>query len=87
MALTGREIQKLRTQCNKLEDGPDYRVDDYVTNLLNTALDFQMNSATVGSAMSYYEENRGHRTHKKLQEILDGFPDTQKGNLRLANFL
>lgn len=87
MALTGREIQKLRTQCNRLEDGPDYRIDDYVKNLLNTVLDFQMQSEIVNAAMSYYEERHGYRTHKKLKEVLNGFPNTQKGNLRLANFI
>lgn len=82
-----REIQKLRTQCNKLEDGPDYRINDYVTNLLNTVLDFQMNVGTVSSAMEYYEDNHGYRTHKKLSEIIDDFPNTKNGNLKLANSL
>ncbi len=87
MALNGREIQKLRTQCNKLDDGPDYRVNDYVPNLLNTVLDFQMNSDVVNSAINYYEYTHGFRTHKKLKEILARFPNTKNGNLRLANFL
>lgn len=87
MALTGREIQKLRTKCNMLKDGPDYRVDDYVSNLLNTVLDFQMNSDVVNSAINYYEDNHGFRIHKKLKDILADFPNTKKGNLALANFL
>jgi len=87
MALTKREINKLRTQCNKLEDGPDYRINDYVTNLLNTVLDFQMNVATVHSSIKYYEDNHGYRTHKKLSELIDGFPNTENGNLKLANSL
>ena len=80
MALTAREIQKLRTQCNKLKDGPDYRIDDYVSNLLNTVLDFQMNVETVNLAMNYYEENLGYRTHEKLKEVLDSFRNTKRGN-------
>jgi dGTP triphosphohydrolase len=87
VALTKREIQKLRTQCNKLDDGPDYRINDYVTNLLNTVLDFKMNVGTVSSAMDHYEENHGYRTHKKLKEIIEEFPNTKRGNLRLANSL
>ncbi len=87
MALTNREIQKLRTKCNKLKDGPDYRINDYVKNLLNTALDFQMLVSTVTSAMDYYEENHGYRTHKKLKEFVAEFPNTKKGNLQLANSL
>ena len=85
MALTKREIQKLRTQSNKLEDGPDYRINDYVSNLMNTVLDFQMKVGPVESAVKYYEENHGYRTHKKLKAFIDLFPNTKKGNLELAN--
>ena len=85
MALTKREIQKLRTQCNKLEDGPDYRINDYVSNLMNTVLDFQMKVGPVESAVEYYEENHGYRTHKKLKAFIDSFPNTKNGNLELAN--
>ena len=87
MALTKREVQKLRTECNKLEDGTDYRVNDYVTNLLNTVLDFQMKVRPLSTAMEYYEENHGYRTHKKLKSFIETFPNTKKGNLRLANAL
>ncbi|MGD9732332.1 MAG: hypothetical protein AB7U45_09120 [Desulfamplus sp.] len=87
MALTEREIQKLRTQCNKLPDGPDYRVDDYVSNLMNSVLDFQMNTDVVNSAINYYEDKHGCRTHKKLKSILANFPNTKQGNFKLANFL
>jgi hypothetical protein len=85
MALTKREIQKLRTQCNKLEDGPDYRINDYVSNLMNTVLDFQMKVGPVESAVEYYEKNHGYRTHKKLKTFIDLFPNTKKGNLELSN--
>jgi len=85
MALTKREIQKLRTQCNKLEDGLDYRINDYVSNLMNTVLDFQMKVGPVESAVEYYEENHGYRTHKKLKAFIDSFPNTKNGNLELAN--
>lgn len=87
MPLSGREIQRLRTKCNKLKDGPDYRINDYITNLLNTALDFRIDVKTVCSAINYYEENHGYRTHKKLKEILADFPNTKKGNTSLANYL
>ncbi|WDP85318.1 MAG: hypothetical protein HUN05_09375 [Desulfobacter sp.] len=87
MEFTGRELQKLRTRCNKLADGPDYRVDDYVLNLLITVLDFQMNSDVVDAAIHYFEDNHGFKTHKKMKQILSGFSNTKKGNLALANFL
>ncbi len=85
MTLSKREIQKLRTQCNKLEDGPDYRIDDYVSNLMNTVLDFQMKVGPIESAVEYYEEHHGYRTHKKLKTFVDSFPNTKTGNLKLAN--
>ncbi|MDX9812435.1 MAG: hypothetical protein RBU28_08600 [Bacteroidales bacterium] len=85
MALTKREVQKLLNQCNKLDDGPDYRINDYVSNLMNTVLDFQMKDGPIGSAMEYYEKNHGYRTHKKLKTFIDSFPETKKGNLQLAN--
>jgi len=87
MALTQTELKKLRTQCDKLEDGPDYRTDDYVTNLLNTVLDFQMHVGPVASAMNHYEHTHGYRTHKKLKSLVDSFKNTKKGNLALANSL
>jgi hypothetical protein len=87
MALSKREIQKLKTQCNKLKDGPDYRVNDYVTNLLNTALDFQMKVQTVHSSISHYENNHGYRSHKKLKELVEFHPNTKSGNLSLSQSL
>jgi len=85
MALTKREIQNLRTQCNKLADGPDYRIHDYVTNMMNTVLDFQMKVGPLSSAMKHYEQNHGYKTHKKLKAFVETFPKTKNGNSKLAN--
>ncbi|MCK4819176.1 hypothetical protein KA005_25615, partial [bacterium] len=68
-------------------DGPDYRIHDYVTNLLNTVLDFQSHPDTISAAIEHYEDQHGYRTHKKLQEIIDRFPNTKRGNLQLAHSL
>ena len=87
MALTKRELCKLRKQCDKLKDGPDYRVNDYVTNLLLTVLDFRMRVETLADAMDHYKNYHGYRTHKKLKTYLGTFPSTKKGNKRLANSL
>ena len=88
MALTKGEFRKLRKQCDKLPDGPDYRGNDYVTNLLLTALDFRMRTdTTLSEAMEYYRNNHGFRTHKELRSYLDAFPNTTTGNMRLANSL
>ena len=81
MALTKKEFRKLK-------DGPDYRVDDYVTNLLLTALDFRMRVDTaLPAALEHYRNNHGYRTHKKLKSYMDKFPNTKRGNLKLANSL
>lgn len=87
MALNKREIQKLRNSCNKLHDGPDYCVHDYVTNLFNTALDFQMKVDTMHSAINHYEAYHGYRSHKKLKELVESHPNSKKGNLSLARSL
>ena len=87
MALTEGELRKLRKQCDKLPDGPDYRGNDYVTNLFLTVLDFHMRVETVEKALKYFRKNHGFRTHKKLKAYLNEFPNTKRGNLRLANSL
>jgi hypothetical protein len=37
MALTSNKLTQLRKACDQLDDGPDYRCEDYVDNLLNSA--------------------------------------------------
>jgi len=87
MALTKGEFRKLRKQCDKLPDGPDYRGNNYVTNLLLTALDFHKRVETVDKALEYFRDNHRFRTHKGLKAHLRAFPDTKEGNLELANSL
>lgn len=87
MALTKGELRKLRKRCDKLPDGPDYRANDYVTNLFLTALDFHMRVETVEKALEYFRENHGFRTHKRLKTYLRAFPNTKEDNLELANSL
>ena len=87
MALTKGEFRKLRKQCDKLSDGPDYRENDYVINLFLTVLDFQMRVETVEKALKYFRKTHGYRSHEKLRSHLDAFSDTRRGNLRLAKSL
>ena len=69
--------------------GEEYRQDDYVANLFITVLDFQMKVEAVDSAMDFYKENRRGEvhTHEGLDEIISSYPNTKKGNIKLANYL
>lgn len=87
MALTSVELCRLREACDNLEDGPNYRCKDYVTNMLNTALDFQMHSTVVSSSIEYFSLAHGAKTHRKLKSVIEGFPNTKRGNKKLANHL
>jgi hypothetical protein len=87
MTLSPEELRHLRRACDKLDDGPNYRCKDYIPNLLNTVLDFQMKSKAVGAAMDYFEETHGARTHRRLKTLLSTYPNTERGNRNLAKFL
>ena len=88
MSLSQEELKKLHTECLKLPEGKNYRTDDYIINLFVTVLDFQMNTDVVDAALSFYRENRRSQlpTHETLAEIISGYPDTKKGNTKLANY-
>ena len=87
MTLTEREGEKLARECRKLPLGPDYRVNDYVKNLLNTVLDFQMDTKVVSASMHHFETNHTVRSHRKLQALVDEFADTKGGNMKLAQHM
>ena len=89
MSLTERELGRLSVECRKLPEGNDYRVDDYITNLFITVLDFRMRAEAVDSALAFYRETRSRElsTHKELADIMGRFPATKSGNLELANYL
>lgn len=89
MSLTEEELRKLSAECRKLPEGIDPRVDDYITNLFLTVLDFRMRVELVDSAIAFYKENRRSElsTHQVLAEIISWYPNTKKGNTKLANYL
>lgn len=87
MSLTPNELSLLTAECRKLPVGRDYRVHDYVTNVLNTVLDFQMESQVVGASMRYFDENHSIKSHRKLSATVAGYPNTKSGNLKLAQCL
>ena len=82
-----KEYNALFQACLQLESAPDYRMDNYALNIINTVLDFQSRVETVNCAMSYYKCCRNYQSHKKLRAIVDSFPNTKQGNVRLASHL
>ena len=89
MSLKEEELRKLRTECGKLPQGKNHRVSDYIINVFDTVLDFQMKAEVVDSSIGFYEENRWRelRTHKALAKLISSYPNTKKGNLKLAKYL
>lgn len=78
------EYKKLYLSCEQLYDGPDYRMSNYALNLINTAIDFQMNVVAVNKAMEYYSENIGFSSHRGLKKEVQRFLNTEKGNKSLS---
>ena len=81
------EYKHLFKECRHLDDGPDYRENNYALNMINTALDFMMPVKAVNAAMKYYKNNIGYKSHRKLKELVDSHPNTEKGNKALASCL
>ena len=81
------EYKRLFQACRRLDDGPDYRMENYALNVTNTAIDFMARVETVNAAMQYYVDNVGYKSHRKLKELVDSYPNTKKGNMDLASRL
>lgn len=86
MALSAEEYALLRRRCDSLEDGPDYRCHDYIENLINTVIDFQMQSPAVQRATNHFNKHK-ITTHDQLKALIDKFPNNKEGNQQLAREL
>ena len=66
-----------------------YLEEDFVMNLFETVLDFQMPTKAVVTALKRYRENRWDeiRTMDDLDEVLARFSDDQEGNTAAAQYL
>jgi hypothetical protein len=83
--ISAKELQLLRKACNNLEDGPDYRVNDYVENLMLTVLDFQMDAATVlTKSLAHFRVRYGFKRVHNLKALMVTYPNTRDGNIALA---
>ena len=63
-----------------------YIEEDYVMNLLETVLDYMLQTKVVVKALEYFKRNRWDeiRNLDDLEGVLDGFPNDQAGNTALA---
>lgn len=64
---------------------------DYATDVLQTVLDFHMQSNVVENALNYFrdavQQQQGLHSHQQLQAALASFPDTREGNNAASQFL
>jgi hypothetical protein len=85
--LDSAEFREILRRCAELAPArDDYRINDYVTNLLLTVLDFQLKTEIVKKAHDFYHKHRRLevRTHEQLQRLLSQYPDDKDGNTALA---
>ena len=85
--MNNSEYAALYGACQELKDGPDYRMDNYALNLINTVLDFQLPVKAVNAAMQFYKKNIVYSSHRGLKSVVDDFPNTNRGNKRLSSCL
>jgi hypothetical protein len=66
-----------------------YIEEDFIMNLLETVLDYQMHTTAVVRALEYFRANRWNdvRTLDDLDATLSSYPDDQQGNTELAGYL
>jgi hypothetical protein len=66
-----------------------YLEEDFVMNLLETVLDYQMHTTAVVKALEYFKANRWKevRTLDDLEVVMSRYPDDQNGNTALASDL
>jgi hypothetical protein len=66
-----------------------YLEDDFIMNLLETVLDYQMQTIAVVRALERFRDNCWDdvRTLDELDAVLGNYPDDQDGNTSLAQYL
>ena len=66
-----------------------YLEEDFIMNLLETVLDYQMHTTAVVRALEYFRSNRWNdvRTLDDLDAALSIYTDDQQGNTALAGYL
>jgi hypothetical protein len=84
------DVERVADAARGLEPAKSaYLEDDFVKNLLETVLDYQMHTTAVVKALEYFTANRWNdvRTIDDVEAVLSRYPDTQSGNTELARYL
>ena len=88
--VTEQEVERVALAARALQPAEGvYIEDDFVLNLLETVLDYMLQTPTVVKALEYYKAHRWDeiRTLDDLDAVLERFPADQEGNIALAEHL
>jgi hypothetical protein len=88
--VTDDDVERVATAARKLPPAPGAFLEaDFVTNILVTVIDFQMNTTAVVRALDYFRSERWAeiRTMAELESVVARYEDDQPGNTDLALYL
>jgi hypothetical protein len=88
--ISQQDIEKLATAAGNLPPAAStYVEEDFVMNLLETVLDYMLQTEVVVKALEHFRAKRWNdvRNLDDLERLLEGFPDDQVGNTALAQHL
>ena len=81
------DIERMVAACAGLpEPSGDYVIDDFLTNLVATVVDFQTHTTAVERAIAHFEEQVRPELNDvyDLIALMERWPDTEEGNIALA---
>ena len=89
LMLTPTELDTLIARCREVPlTTSEYLTENVVFALLETVVDYQMQTTTVERAMQHFGRERASeiRAMDDLKTCLARFPDTADGNVELGRF-
>jgi hypothetical protein len=84
------DVEKLASAAGMLAPSTSvYLEEDFVMNLLETVLDYMLQTEVVVKALKHFRENRWNEVRKldDLEQLMGRFPEDQAGNTALAQHL
>ena len=88
--ISDEDIDRLAAAARMLPlNASTYLEEDFVTNLLETVLDYMLQTEVVVKALERFRGNRWNdiRTLDDLERVMARFPEDQAGNMALAQYL
>lgn len=88
--ISARDVDRIADAANLLPPAQEtYLEKDFVMNLFETVLDYQMRLTAVVRALQHFQDHRWReiRTLDDLEGVLGRFPKDQEGNTALAQHL